>query len=586
MGYWLGIDLGSTVTAAAVCRAEGPAEVVALGSSSAVVPSVLFLGEHDQVEVGEAALRRAVTDPDRVVRGFTGRIGDQVPMVIGGHAYTAAQLAAMLTSWVVDQVSTQQGGPAESIVMTHPATWGDYKREVLATSLAAVGLGQVCFCAAPEAVAAGYATGQPIASGHTVAVYDLGGSTFGATVLRSTGTGAFTVLGQPQVLELGGVDFDDAVFGHVLAAAPDLTELDAEDPTTLAAIAVLRDQCTHATQALSGDTEVTIPVTVPGIQTQVRLHRTEFDDMIRPQLSETLQALRRALHIAQLQPHQLDAVLLVGGSCRIPLVAQLVSTDLDQPITIDADPATVIARGAAALAVPTPRADDIAYAPPVLADPIRADPGTTCQPERPSLTAIPLDVEPAQSQRRHATSRSVKRAALVGSLALLAAAASTPLFIARTDPVPQAVAGTQAPRTPNTAASAGHNNDQPLSTATTTAPTLAVPVAAPNHSASDAASVRTHPAHTAGLQTAGAGTAVPVNNSAGGGGTTSPAGGGGTTSPAGGGGTTSPAGGGGTTSPAGGGGTTSPAGGGGTTSPAGGGGTTSTSPDPAGPAAT
>ncbi|MDQ3826387.1 MAG: Hsp70 family protein, partial [Actinomycetota bacterium] len=88
MGYWLGIDLGSTVTAAAVCRAEGPAEVVALGSSSALVPSVLFLGEHDQVEVGEAALRRAVTDPDRVVRGFTGRIGDQVPMVIGGRAYT------------------------------------------------------------------------------------------------------------------------------------------------------------------------------------------------------------------------------------------------------------------------------------------------------------------------------------------------------------------------------------------------------------------------------------------------------------------------------------------------------------------
>ncbi|MDQ3826388.1 MAG: Hsp70 family protein, partial [Actinomycetota bacterium] len=444
---------------------------------------------------------------------------------------------AMLTSWVVDQVSTHQGGPAESIVMTHPATWGDYKREVLATSLAAVGLGQVCFCAAPEAVAAGYAAGQPIASGHTVAVYDLGGSTFGATVLRSTGTGAFTVLGQPQVLDqLGGVDFDDAVFGHVLAAAPDLTKLDADDPTTLAAIAVLRRQCTQATQALSGDTEVTIPVTAPGIQTQVRLHRTEFDDMIRPQLLETLQALRRALHTAQLQPHQLDAVLLVGGSCRIPLVAQLVSTDLDQPITIDTDPATVIARGAAARAVPTPRAADIGDAPPVLAHPMRAEPaGTTCQPDRPSLTAIPLDVEPAQSQRRRATSRSVKRAALVGSLALLAAAASTPLFIARTNPVPQAVAGTQAPRIPNTAASAGHDNDQPLPTATPTAPTLAVPVAAPNHSASDAASVGAHPAHTAGLQTAGAGTAVPVNNSAGGGGTVSPAGGGGTVSPAGGG---------------------------------------------------
>ncbi|MFN2535678.1 MAG: Hsp70 family protein, partial [Pseudonocardiaceae bacterium] len=530
MGYWLGIDVGSTVTAAAVCWEEGPAEVVSLGSNSAVVPSVVFLGEHDQVEVGEAALRRAVTDPDRVVRGFTGRIGDQVPMVIGGQTYTAAQLAAMLISWVVDQVSTRQGGRAEGIVITHPASWGDYKRAVLATSLVAAGLGRVRFCAEPEAVAAGCAAGQPIASGHTIAVYDLGGTTFDATVIRSTGAGGFTVLGQPQVLDqLGGVDFDDAVFGHVLAAVPGLTELDADNPTTLAAMAALRRECSQATQVLSADTEVTIPVTAPGIQTQVRLHRAEFDDMIRPQLSETLQALRRALHTAQVQPQDLDAVLLVGGSCRIPLVAQVVSTHLDQPLTIDADPATVIARGAAALAVPTPRADDIADAPALLSPPVPAEPdGPTRQPERPSLTAIPLDVEPTHSQRRRASSRSMKRAALAGSLALLAAAASVPLFIARGDSIPQTVAGTQAPRTPNTVAATGNSNDQRLPTGSSTAPILAVPVTAPNHSAGDAASAGTHPVHTAGLQTAGAGTAVPVNNSAGGGGTTSPAGGGGT----------------------------------------------------------
>ena len=444
MGYWLGIDVGSTVTAAAVCWEEGPAEVVSLGSNSAVVPSVVFLGEHDQVEVGEAALRRAVTDPDRVVRGFTGRIGDQVPMVIGGQAYTPAQLAAMLISWVVDQVSTRQGGRAEGIVITHPASWGDYKRAVLATSLVAAGLGRVRFCAEPEAVAAGCAAGQPIASGHTIAVYDLGGTTFDATVIRSTGAGGFTVLGQPQVLDqLGGVDFDDAVFGHVLAAVPGLTELDADNPTTLAAMAALRRECSQATQVLSADTEVTIPVTAPGIQTQVRLHRAEFDDMIRPQLSETLQALRRALQTAQVQPQDLDAVLLVGGSCRIPLVAQLVSTDLDQPLTIDAVPATGIARG---------------------------------------------------------------------------------------DSIPQAVAGTQAPRTPNTVAATGNSNDQRLPTGSSTAPILAVPVTAPNHSAGNAASAGTHPVHAAGLQTAGAATAVPVNNSAGGGGTTAPAGGGGTTS--------------------------------------------------------
>ncbi|HXT46329.1 MAG TPA: Hsp70 family protein [Pseudonocardiaceae bacterium] len=594
MGYWLGIDLGSTVTAAAVRRAAGRAEVVSLGSGSAVVPSVVFVGAEGQVEVGEAALRRAVTDPDRVVRSFIGRIGDQIPMVIGGQVYTAAQLAAMLTRWVVDEVARRQGDPAEGIVVTHPPTWGDYKREVLATSLADAGLGHVRFCAEPQAAAAGYAAGQPFASGRTIAVYDLGGTTFHATVIRTSGDGGFTVLGQPQVLEqLGGADFDDAVFGHVLAAVPGLAELDTEDPATLAAIAALRRGCTRATQALSTDTEVTIPVAAPGIQTQVRLHRAEFDDMIRARLSGTLQVLRRALHTADVQPHQLEAVLLAGGSCRIPLVAQLISTDLDRPITIDSDPSTVIARGAAALAVPAPQVEDIAEAHPVPANPVSANPLSANHafeepseparpPERPSLTAIPLDVESVQSRRRRATSRSMKRAALAGSLALLAAAASVPLFIAHSDSTPQAVAGTQAPRTPSTTANAGKSNDQPLAAASSIGPTLAVPVAAPSHSASDTAGAVIHPAHTAGLQTAAAGTAVPVSNSARGG-ATSP-GGGGTPSPDGGGTTSTGGSGGGATSP-GGGGPTSP-GGGGTTSTGDGGGTTSTPPDPAGQAAT
>src|SRR5436305_3952414 len=331
VGCWLGIDVGNTVTAAAVCRAAEPAEVVSLGNGSVTVPSVVDPGEPGRLVVGQAAQQRAITDPDRVVRGFTGRSGDEVPMVIGGQAYTAAQLTAMLARWVVDQVAAQQGAPPDGIVMTHPAPWGDYKRAVLAAALTAEGLAQVRLCSEPEAAAAGYA-----GPGRTLAVYDLGGTTFDATVIRATGTGQCTVLGTPQHLpQLGGADFDDAVFGHLLAAVPALAELDADDPATLAATAALRGQCTQATQALSADTEVTIPVTAPGIQTQVRLHRTEFDDMIPPQLSETPQALRRALHTAQLDSHQLDAVLLVGGSSRIPLVAQLVSTDLDQPVTID-----------------------------------------------------------------------------------------------------------------------------------------------------------------------------------------------------------------------------------------------------------
>src|SRR5918911_2800170 len=141
MGYWLGIDVGSTFTAAAVCRGDGTRwgapEVVGLGSHSAVISSVVYLGEGGQVVVGEAAQRRALTDPDRVVRGFIQRIGDEVPMVIGGVAYPAPRIAAMVIRWVVTLVAAREGGPAAGIVLTHPAGWGAYKRQIMAEALCA-----------------------------------------------------------------------------------------------------------------------------------------------------------------------------------------------------------------------------------------------------------------------------------------------------------------------------------------------------------------------------------------------------------------------------------------------------------------
>jgi hypothetical protein len=245
----------------------------------------------------------------------------------------------------------------------------------------------------------------------------------------------------PAVAQLGGADFDDAVFGQVLATVPALACLDADDPATLAATAALRRACTRAKEALSADTEVTIPVTAPGIDTSVRVHRAEFDDLIRPQLAETLSLLRRALHSAQLDPTDLDAVLLVGGSARIPLVAQLVSTELNQPVTIDTDPATTIARGAATLA----RDAAALAAPRDVADP-KPEPEPSPQPphlpQRPALTAIPLDIEPADTQRR-TDSRRGSRIVVAGALALLTATgvAAVPFLLARSGANPSANAG-------------------------------------------------------------------------------------------------------------------------------------------------
>ncbi|MGH3765889.1 MAG: Hsp70 family protein [Pseudonocardiaceae bacterium] len=109
MSYWLGIDVGTTFTAAAICREEAGRhpvpEVVPLGSrSAAAVSSVVYLAPDGQVVVGEAAERRAATDVDRVVREFKRRIGDEVPMVIGGVSHSAPEIAALVVRWVVDRV--------------------------------------------------------------------------------------------------------------------------------------------------------------------------------------------------------------------------------------------------------------------------------------------------------------------------------------------------------------------------------------------------------------------------------------------------------------------------------------------------
>ena len=114
-----------------------------------------------------------------------------------------------------------------------------------------------------------------------------------------------------------------------------------------AAVARLRDECVAAKEALSSDTEVSIPVLLPNVHTEVRLTRAEFEAMIRPALGDTLVVLRRALRSAGVEPADLHSVLLVGGSSRIPLISQMVSADLGRPVALDIHPKHSVAMGAA-----------------------------------------------------------------------------------------------------------------------------------------------------------------------------------------------------------------------------------------------
>jgi len=345
--YGLGVDLGTTYTAAAV-RHNGHAEVARLGSRRAEIPSVVFVRPDGRVLIGEAAERRGAEEPGRLAREFKRRVGDPVPLLVGGSPYPAHALMARLLEEVLGTVTRQQEGPPAAITVTHPANWGPYKRELLGQAVRLAELDNVTLRAEPEAAAVRYAASERVRPGEIVAVYDLGGGTFDAAVLRKTEAG-FELLGEPEGIEqLGGIDFDEAVLTHVTATlGQHITSLDPDDSGVIEALARLRRDCIEAKEALSYDTEVMVPVALPNLHTRVRLNRSEFEQMITPALLETIAAMRRAMRSAGIEPAQLRSVVLAGGSSRIPLVSQLLSVEFGRPIVLDPSPEHSIALGAA-----------------------------------------------------------------------------------------------------------------------------------------------------------------------------------------------------------------------------------------------
>src|SRR6185503_975041 len=272
-------------------------------------------------------------------------------------------LAARLVQWVVERVTQREGGPATHLAVTHPASWGAHKKDLLGAALHRYGL-PVTFLAEPQAAALHYAAAERVEPGSTIAVYDFGGGTFDAAVVHKDPHG-FSLLGRPEGVDrLGGIDLDELVFEHVVEGLPDAFEgLDETDPAVLSAVAAVRRECTEAKEALSADTAVSIPVLTPVGQGSVRLHRSEFEAMIHPHVEETVSALHRAIASAGVTADQLTAVLLVGGSSRIPLVAQMVSEQLGRPVAVDADPKNAIAKGAALSLTPAGISATGAYAP-------------------------------------------------------------------------------------------------------------------------------------------------------------------------------------------------------------------------------
>ena len=353
LSYFLAVDVGTSRIAAATARIAADGSIVtapfALGRKSDSVATVVFVAEDGDLSFGDVAERRGVAQPERLIREFKRSIGDEVPLVVGGRSLPAEQLYALTVAAIVELVTEREGQRPEAVSLTHPTAWGGHRLEMIRSALHRVGVGEVELITEPEAAARHYEATRSFEPGQTLAVYDLGGGTFDTVILRKEIDGSFGLVGEPVGIDnLGGADFDDAVLRHAIQASNlDVTSLAVDDPDTRLALSQLRRECVDAKEALSFDTEATIPVLVPPVHTTVRLTRSEFEEMIAASLDQTVDALDDSLESAGLEAEQLESILLIGGSSRIPSVAQRLSERFDRPIAIDADPKAAIALGAA-----------------------------------------------------------------------------------------------------------------------------------------------------------------------------------------------------------------------------------------------
>jgi actin-like ATPase involved in cell morphogenesis/streptogramin lyase len=352
--YSLGVDVGTTFTAAALFRG-GHVEIIALASHQTVAPTAVFV-DGDQLAFGAAALRRGQAEPSGLAIEFKRRVGDPVPLILSGSPYHAARLVALFAQWVVTTVSEQLGEPPQAIVMTHPANWTQFQVNQLQQALDEVGLTSVVFLTEPEAAALDFAAAGNVEVGDLHVVYDLGGGTFDVALLRRDEKG-FSQVGDATGLDrLGGIDFDESVFQFVWAQLPpEVIDWVRTDSEGRRAMSHLRRACIDAKEGLSSEVAVDIPVLLPQLSTTVRLTRSEFESMIRPPLQQTVELVRRMLEQSGVDPSQLAGILLVGGSSRIPLVSDMVASELGVQARVDAHPKLVVCRGAARWSASAPQ---------------------------------------------------------------------------------------------------------------------------------------------------------------------------------------------------------------------------------------
>ncbi len=343
----IGIDLGTTNSCVSVMEA-GEAKVITNAEGVRTTPSVVaFKG--DEIQVGDVAKRQAITNPN-TVSSIKRHMGDaSYREDVNGKKYTPQEISAMILQNLKKTAEAYLGETVDKAVITVPAYFNDAQRQATKDAGKIAGLEVLRIINEPTAAALAYGIDKTDKE-QTVLVFDLGGGTFDVSIL-SLADGTFEVLSTAGDNVLGGDDFDKAIMDWLVA------EFKAESGVDLSldkmALQRLKDSAEKAKKDLSGVTsvEISLPFISMGAAGPLHLNRTlsrtKFNELTAGLVERCLGPVRRALKDAKLTAKDLDQVLLVGGSTRIPAVQELVKRELGKEPNKSVNPDEVVAMGAA-----------------------------------------------------------------------------------------------------------------------------------------------------------------------------------------------------------------------------------------------
>ena len=348
MSKIIGIDLGTTNSCVAVMEGGQPT-VIANTEGARTTPSVVAFTKTGERLVGEPAKRQAVTNADKTISSIKREMGTDYKVDIDGKKYTPQEISAMILQYLKGYAEDYLGEKVTKAVITVPAYFNDAQRQATKDAGKIAGLEVERIVNEPTAAALAYGLDKTDKE-EKILVFDLGGGTFDVSILE-LGDGVFDVLATAGDNKLGGDDFDQKIIDHMVEEFKKENGIDLSADKM--ALQRLKDAAEKAKKDLSGvtSTQISLPFITAGaagpLHLEMTLTRAKFDDLTRDLVERTKTPVRQALSDAGLSLSDIDEVILVGGSTRIPAVVEAVKAETGKEPNKSVNPDEVVAMGAA-----------------------------------------------------------------------------------------------------------------------------------------------------------------------------------------------------------------------------------------------